>query len=460
MKKVLDDNFIIKLMVANNSLFILLFLLLSFYNRIAIDDFYFLDNVRKYGIIQGTIIEHQTWSGRWISVLLNQLVLSFYHFKYFLFVYEICALLLFIFSLNRLIKYYIISFKLERIESWKILNGSIFIISAIFYSTIKIDETWFWLCSSCTYLICVIMFFLGLSSILSPQKNVTEIALNIFSFCYVGGSCEPFALFVLLIMSVFWMLIFKDIIKLPLPKKNTLIKTAIAIASCSLSFLILYIANGNTIRRQFFDDISILETSVLNIKTTGMIVLLRLPAILPFVFLFTLPIIYTGNSKSKTLHAVIKNCLLTMLMYLFILYLYQFPITYITQDIAAYRALFPISFITLCASAIILYQLTYLTTKLKLYYKHIAIASFILIGIFQIHLFISQMNVLPKYAKAYDDRMMYLNKNINTNHVITLDSLPSSGLLYSAEITGDSLHFSNKHLQRGLGIKSGLILKQ
>lgn len=460
MKKILEDNFIFRLIIANNFLFILLFFCLSFYNRIAIDDFYFLDNVKKYGIIQGTIIEHQTWSGRWFSVLLNQFVLSFYHFKFTLFIYEIGALVLFVYSIYRFIKNTLPLFNFQKIEPWKMMNYSIFFISAIFYSTIKIDETWFWLCASCTYLISVIMFFLGASAILSTKYNITEFVFCLIPFSYIGGSCEPFALFIIFTLTILWIMIYKDFIRLSLSKKQTLTKCMIAILSCSISFYILYIANGNVIRRQFFDDISILETTLLNLKTTGMIIILRLPNILPFVILFSIPIMVYIKPKNITSNIILKKMVVTLLLYFLVLYIYQFPVTYITQDIAAYRALFPITLITLLFSSLVLAQISYLIPQSIIKHRSIAITSLVIICAYQVYTFTYQLTIIPDYAKAYDKRISYLKKHQYSNQVIMLDPLPSSGLLYSAEIASDSLHFANKHLQNGLGIKSAIVLNQ
>lgn len=458
MKSIIEDKIFNRLIIISNLLFLLLFVLLSFYNRIATDDYYFLANVTKHGIIDGTIIEHQSWSGRWFSVILNQFILSFHHFKYSLFIYEIGAMVLFVFSIYRFIKNILPLFNFQKIDLWKMINYSIFFISAIFYSTIKIDETWFWLCASCTYLISVIMFFLGVSAILSNIYNITEFVFCLFPFAYIGGSCEPFALFIIFTLIIFWIMIYKDFIRLSLSKKQTLTKCIIAILSCSISFYILYIANGNIIRRQFFDDTSILETITLNIITTGMIILLRLPRILPFVILFSIPIILLLKPKEIVFNATIKKLVIILLSYFLAIYIYQFPVTHITQDIAAYRALFPITLITLLFSTTLMSLLFFLIPQSIIKHRSIALTSLVIICTYQTFIFSTQLTIIPEYTKAYDNRISYLKKHQYSNQVISLKPLPSSGLLYSAEISTDSLHFVNKHLQNGLNIKSRLIL--
>jgi hypothetical protein len=57
-----------------------------------------------------------------------------------------------------------------------------------------------------------------------------------------------------------------------------------------------------------------------------------------------------------------------------------------------------------------------------------------------------------EYAKKYDERIEFVIQNCTTNNTLTLENLPSSGLLFSAEISADSAHFSNQHFKKGLGV--------
>src|SRR5688572_3047700 len=106
-----------------NSLFLVLFGLLCFHNRIAIDDFYFLALANKYGPVEATIVEHSAWSARWCSVLLNQVVLTFQGSRWNLFLFGIGALLLFVVAVKRIIGRSAVSIAglhLDRWSSWNI----------------------------------------------------------------------------------------------------------------------------------------------------------------------------------------------------------------------------------------------------------------------------------------------------------------------------------------------------
>jgi len=447
------------LIAFSNFLFIGLYLFLSFYNRISTDDFYFLNSVNKYGIVGGTIHEHATWSGRWTSVLLTHFVLFFHKLNYSLFLYQLSILLLLITSVYRLLKNLNFLYWQVELKSSELLNISIFIISALFYTCFKIDETWFWLCASSNYLLSVVFFILGISTLINPMKSNINTTLNILSFTYLGGSCEPLAIFSVFILLVFALGIYLKRTSIPLHTSLLFSRTLTALLFCLGSFILLYIANGNRVREQFFEDISIFECFLLNVKTTGMIVLLRLPTIILYLILFSVPAFYLGLLQKVRPHSkktILKRVVTIGIVYGLLIYIYQFPVTYVTQDIAAYRALFPITLLSNIATLIVLYNIGLmikLNNSTKQYLLPLVFVSVIVLNIYTLF---RQYQTLPKYAKAYDERITYLLKTKMNPATIKLNPLPNSGLLMSAEISTDSLYFSNLHLQMGLNLK-GLV---
>ena len=57
---------------------------------------------------------------------------------------------------------------------------------------------------------------------------------------------------------------------------------------------------------------------------------------------------------------------------------------------------------------------------------------------------------VSKYAAALDERTNYLLKLQENKNTIELKPLPSSGYLYSAEISEDTNYFVNQHYKNGL----------
>jgi hypothetical protein len=69
-----------------------------------------------------------------------------------------------------------------------------------------------------------------------------------------------------------------------------------------------------------------------------------------------------------------------------------------------------------------------------------------------------QYTLTTEYAKKYDERMEYIeSKRLNyTNEVLELPPLPLSGMLFSAELSTDTSHFSNQHLKKALRLNFAL----
>ncbi|MBK9672347.1 MAG: hypothetical protein IPO70_08840 [Bacteroidetes bacterium] len=52
------------------------------------------------------------------------------------------------------------------------------------------------------------------------------------------------------------------------------------------------------------------------------------------------------------------------------------------------------------------------------------------------------------------------NESKTGTSTLILEPLPTSGMLYSAELSQDSTFYTNRHLQRAMGIKNGLQVKR
>ena len=431
-----------------NASFLALYVLLCFHNRIAIDDFYFLSLNKAHGALEATIVEHEIWSSRWASVLLTQLVLSAIDRFSALFSYGIVALILFIFGIYRSIG------KLERStgtifsnDGYR-LNISILIVSALFHGSFAIGETWFWLCASATYLIGTIMFVLGFSTLIAPRNGAGEWILCTIAFLYVGGSCEPLALFTLLVLSI--------LIMRSLSRSRPIARSLLAFFACAISFAVVYLGEGNQVRNSFFQDIGVLESLWLNVKMSAIIVLQGSQRILPELVLYALVIAalpwrigIKGSTAARSIGVI-------FLVLIAIIFLYQWPVTYATHDVSAYRTLFPITLFVLVAIIAVFSLLKQAFAINDRSIRLIGITAAFGVFIFNAITFSDQLRVLPAYANAYDQRIEYLHRMKDVDEIIDVDPLPDPGLLFSAEISDHPGHFSNRHLVAGLGLKGGV----
>lgn len=442
------------LIIISNVIFIALYVILASNNRIAHDDYYSIYIVNKLGIIDSVIYQYDNWCTRYISVFLSFTISSLLKYKYTLFIYNILLLQLFIisiyYSLNACKKLLNESVRNDKLQ---ILNYSVFFVSAIFYSSFNIGETWFWLSSTSTYLLSVIMLFFAFSFIFNNKKNMAnKVSITLVSV-FIGGSNGTLSLLLLLVLFVLFLLY---------QQKNKLIanKLLLSFVCVLISFVILYLGNGNNIRSSSFNSISVLDSFILNIKTTAIILFMRVPSILIYILLFILPTFHIfGNTQNITKSTFIKRCLVSASILLALLFLFQLPITYKTQDVAAIRTLLPISILFFVYGLFLIYNICQIESfRLRI---PTAFAQLYLVGIILFNLWNlqNQYKVTNNYASKYDERIETIKK-LSHMDTIALKPLPSSGFLYSSEITFDANHFSNKQMKVGLQTKSELIIRK
>lgn len=441
-------------------IFIVMFVILAVNNRIAHDDYYSIYIVNKFGIIDSVIFQYNNWCPRYFSVFISFVVACLSHHKFVLMFYNISLLLLICVSVYFLVRNGIGFIENPvKVKRCRLLNISIFIVSAIFYSSIKIGETWFWLASSSTYLLSIIVLLLAVAFIINGKTNTTSYIIVIFSSLFIGGSNGSLSLFILLFQLIIIGLLLKNkygnATKKSYNKDYLLNKIGISFISCLLAFIVLYLGPGNKVRESCFDSIGIFESVLLNFKTTGMIIFLRLPHIAIYLVIFSIPVYWIGMQKKEviSMRVFLKKLVLSTLFLGISIFLFQLPITYKTQDIAADRALFPLSIILLLYSFYLSYNLARTKMLLEGVVFRIILTSLLIITSLNIKNLIVQNKITKAYSVAYDNRINIL-KESTFRETIVLEPLPNSGFLYSAEISSDTKHFNNQHLKQGLCIES------
>lgn len=450
------------LLTLSNFLFILLYITLCVNNRIAIDDFYFLSNVSEHGIIDGSIYEYNSWNSRWLSLLLNHSILFIYQkMNFIIALYGILNLILFVlalfFLITTVIDYINISPILKKNKLYfqlSLLNFSVFFVGLIFISTMRIGETWFWICSSTGYIWSNIMFIIGIGCLIKREVKYSLSTIGCLSFFFIGGSSPTLSLLSILILSTIIVLAsvnyFHDLIN----KKILIKRSLLSLLLCLSSFIILYLGEGNRIREQFFHEISIGYSIILNFKMSGIIILKRIPLIIPIIAILSLPIIsYSNYLKSgRSDMNWKKKVIYISILYLSLIYFFQLPITYKTQDVGAYRTLFFITILTIFYFLILFFLIgknLFISKQLLNYLSKVPllISSFIFA-----YFLINQYYTTTKYAKAYDQRMINLMEERTDIEILDLKPLPPSGMLYSAEISTDTSHYSNKFIKKALNL--------
>ncbi len=337
--------------------------------------------------------------------------------------------------------------------------------NAFFYSTFDVGTTWFWLSAAPTYIWSIIFFTLGCSIIISSKRfPLLKYFILALSFIYIGGSAETFAAVVLLLLAsiVFYLILFKLDLS---DRKIYLSRLVVAFLFCLSSLIILYVGHGNIVRRSLLGETTLLNGLLLNIKTTRWIGIHWIIEVLPSILLITLPALYGGKILSqknqvppKNAISIRKKLFMTVLFYIMLIFILNYPITYLLVGIGPARALTSVSFLTCVVFAFVFFYVGYKSGVPESVVKKIAVFSLVLCLLLNIFNMVQQFGITNKYALAYDTMMKELSAKKNDTMVITVSPLPPSGMLPPITISPDSTANYNRFVKQALGLKADIML--
>jgi hypothetical protein len=269
--------------------FLMLFLTLSFNNRLAGDDLYFLAMIKKEGLWGCFKGVYMGWSGRWTKTaywfFVMMLTDNFQHIHYVLFAYHLITLLMMVVSLQVIIRFLFLELFQTVMTKKDTFIFSILFISSFYFFTFDIIESWWWIGSTFAYLQGICFLLAGTALLLRQQKHLFHYCCIGFCFLYVGGCFEIYALFVLGLFAAFIVYGKKAGRWNEWSVKGYLEAVFIALTCLLVSTLICFIAPGNYQRRgiitneqvilfsSFFKDVHLASTFLLQ-KRWGVAVLL------------------------------------------------------------------------------------------------------------------------------------------------------------------------------------------
>lgn len=445
-------------------LFLLLFFVLSYFNRLAVDDFYYLGGYAERGVWGCMRDLYNGYSGRWTAYLLTGWIVSLHQFNLYHFVFNCITILLWVMIIYSLIRKIIVK-KLNLNFSKKLnLLFAVILICSLFCSTYNIGETWFWLVQVCSYLWSIMMTLVLLTILLEEKFRTVHIFLIIISSVFIGGASESFALINIFLLSFYLIFSYTSLKKYDwvfLPKNASINKKIfLALVFLLASFTITMLAPGNENRYEALPKVSAFQTIWIQVKSFIKITLIKTPLKLHYLLLFSFPWLILGNFFSVhsqkvnvySLLPVIKKYFFVLLVLIFI---FLIPTSFIMSELGPDRALAQISFLVTFCFAALFFIVGYKVEIREKLFRPLRILSIVFsIGILSYHL-ADQFYITKKYAEAYDQRMEMLKTldRAGQKNTVELQPLLFSGMLYSAEISDDTTHFSNYFLEYSLHLK-------
>jgi len=437
--------------------FLILYIILSSNNRFAADDYFFLENVSKQGIWNGMLTAYNSWVTRWFAILFLNVALRSYILFHSLLPYHLITLLVFTFAVMNFIRALTERFLRVKIPVPVRFLYAVLFTASFFFFTFNTGETWFWITCTSMYLWSIIFFIIGLTCIILTDNKVNWLTRFICAFCFlfIGGASESTAISILflLIAGVIYTLYkikfsFNSFLR---EERNKLL--LISLVAIGVALLISYMGEGRILRQSALPKTGILTAKFIAAKSILKLLLFYLPLKIHWFIFFSVPWIYLGyqynSEKKESLEKVLRQIAVFVFIFLLLSFISFIPVSYLLGETGPFRTWILASlYLAVCCLVCGFYLGYKIEWKKKLLHRAFNISLSTLIVMMTIN--ISEQNkITSKYAAAVDQRMIYLTLlQKEKRKTVELEPLPSSGMLYSAEISEDSSHFSNLHLKK------------
>ena len=448
-------------------LFVCLLLMLSFFNRLATDDYYFIWDVRNHGIITGVTSQYMEWCGRFAATFAMDFFYKAFdvNYSYYILFPFISALLIFAgvyFLLGNVASK--LSFVITPVQK-RLIAASF--TALLFFLSVDIGESWFWFCAQSSYMWSIIAFIWGCVFLSDGKNTFFSTTLALLCIVYVGGSSEVYSV----IFGLFFTLYlfhnyrhsgnFKSF--LSINKKALIVYSALGI-----SFIIFLIAPGNYLRDGLFPEHQFLNSFYITAKSFAKFGIFYLPFKLPYIFIFAFPFLLLGDAlksiEVKAFQLSFKSFFIRISSgFTIVLFIFFFIVAYVMVETGPPRMWLLSSFLFAIYCSLVFFYAGYkgiLKEKALTALKHCSVV--IGIGLMLFHL-VYQYPIASKYANANDERIEFittLNKTIKEDSLVCLAPLPPAGMLYSTEIASDTSHFTNKELRLGYDLKFHVALRK
>ncbi|MCC6384451.1 MAG: DUF6056 family protein [Bacteroidia bacterium] len=438
------------LILIQYSVFIIMFILLSYFNRPAADDFYYAACVPEKGIFTCVSDIFTGYSARWAAYTLAAVIIP----SDFLFhIFPVLLLIGITYVSGRIINLILeklTAIKLNLIQS---LTAGQLSALILFYTSFSVSESWFWMIQVCTYLMSILAQLVLFLLILSDKK---QIPLLIISSLFIGGSSESYAVIILFTLILAFLYRNKLIDRFKLNSAFTA-KILVSFATCLISFLFMMSSAGNTVRYAALPHLPVSELTWMIVKTWIKALLLKPSFAGHYYLLFGIFIFAIGQqypeskiSLSEFLRSKTRSFLLLSVLVLVLI----LPATIVMSGPPPDRAMMQTSFVIATYLMWIFFDAGR-KLKLKLF-KPLALiqASLIITAVLLFNLFYQTAQAYT-YTTAFDLRIQWLNElKVKGNKDLTdLEPLPKPGMLYSAEISDNEKHFTNTFLKNYLKLE-------
>lgn len=436
----------------------LVFLLFYFYlaskNRFASDDYDYLTVFKQQGG-WGSLAyyySHQTF--RFSSIMIFDIFFGYgltcFSYQLMIFSYHLLTMGLLVYSVYNLLTG-ISQFFFKTMPSVLFrLLASISFVTAFFFASFQITDTWFWLISSCVHLLACSFGILLISSIIKQGKRIITYMTILFCAAFVGGSSENFALFIIIaLLGGIILLMFLKAGRSDSACRLIMNKFIFAFAVTLLAFMLNLSGSGIQNRMRNINETKVASTQRMD-KTYDQkeysfhdihknifqkkSILFMLVSFVFFLlgYLFKQNRIVLMKQEYFSIPKYLKIVLPFMIIGIIIILL---PVFITFKGPGPMRAWIPVSLLLAVFFSGLFFIWGYNSISLKLYWA--SRLSLILSVVFIVLYFARQYNVAGNYASCYDARIDQLTQmqHDGNRDTVNVKGFPDSGMLPNGDIT-------------------------
>ena len=445
----------------NVLVFFAVFLTVSSNQRLAADDFHYLLKTQQLGIWDSAVYYYNHWNTRWSSSLLRAIFLQLFGSAYSVLAVNCFSLILGVVSIKSLINSLVKASQIPFTSSKQWILSA-YLLMAIFLATFGKADTWFWLSSTPSYLWGCFAAILGGAFLLKTGKSKLRTSLTVLAFVYVGGSSESVALATIIALFYLGFMTKKQEQFIPINRKALHLATVV----CLVSFGITLVGPGLDVRKEYLPHYPISDKLLIGFWNYFKFNFKEIPLVIPLVILAVTPFGFLGRKQLRFQLISIReifwaNKKLWGLADMTIAII-AFSLAMIMGEMGPTRTWVPLSFIVVTIAVFIAYQLgtwVYIKSNGKLI--HLVIAAQIVLLLFQGFTGFMQLSITNNYATKVDQRMEFIpSLKPNSKTIHSLHPLPDSGWLFSSEISSDTAHFANDHLELFFSNRYNLAVKE
>lgn len=420
---------------------------LGYYNRFAADDYSMVALGNHRGLLGGTKWFYFNWSGGVFGTFFQTATVLLFQTAYTLLWYHLFLLLVFSASVFLLASEFNLRSKLQA-NTWQVFWASQLFIQLIFFSGFCISENWFWVVGSTGYVYALCFIFTSVAFFLRYERTGSYPALAVAcvaAFC-CGSYPVNFVLFYFSLAGLYFLYRLYLTRKVP---AALLAYMVILVAGVALNIA----APGNYKRMLVTAGTIKNHIPFLYQFTHHPIIILKKSfspynLLLGIIFCFPVVALITGNAGFRQAYS--RGRLLLVAAGTFVAYLgaalSNMLINYkaLEWSLGSDRSMLHISVIIavfLVCCVVVVYAwfnyanwLTWLSVVLLLACSYRSISTLR-----------KQYPIVKQYALKHDERTrtIYQAKQSFTGTTLYLDSLPPSGILFSAEMSRDTNHYIN-----------------